>query len=255
MSLFKAYLTGVFVADGWLQGHNLGWETKDEQWILKISSLLKTSYSHRQRVVKTGAVCDIFSIHGCIDSMILVEYMQEYKNFEQWFYSANDQEQHEFIKGFFDGDGSICKYAGKDRSRVLLYVVDDFMKRIVEFYLNKWSIRYSRSEDNRGHKVIQYAIGTQCDLCKLFYMWYGEVYLNRKYELFVDTLRHSKVYQVEYNDNTYLYMNRQRLCEDFKISTSSVTDLLNKRVPQCKGVKVKLFSFENTNGFPTQVIV
>ena len=189
-TMFRAYFTGVFLADGCLhrcipnksekEYYSVILETSEEDWISRICSKIGSTYVSRKRIIKSKEYTEYTASWSSNISKTIKDSMTNYKDFREYYYSLDLKHKHEFIKGFMDGDGSVCKY-NSNSVRILFYVVDSSVEEILDDYLKLVNVKYSKHYDKRGHKVIQYSLGVKAAKV-LFESFYGEVYHSRKYE-------------------------------------------------------------------------
>ena len=246
------YLSGYFIADGYYNNSKnytqtsrglMFTETKDEEFAQKLAKKYNGEYHHRQRVVKTGTVCDIYTVKfGQVASDYVRQNMEEYKNLKNYVQSLSSKGKDEFFKGFFDGDGTICRR--KNSMLVGFYVVDEWVEQELDRYLLSKGIELHKNIDRRGHNVIQYNITNREDINTLMISWYGEVLLDRKYNLFLQNVRNTEWLLAEKGKEKVIFCDRKKCAEWLGKSTSTVADCLKGRNKNPQGYLVREVDFE-----------
>lgn len=185
---FRSYFLGYFLADGWLQkvGNSVRvcFESKDKELLNNIN-VFGVSVRERQRLVRTGTVCTVYGMGVSRDvGRYVLDVSKGKKYFIDYWKTLSSEEKDSFILGFFDGDGSVCYFSGGYTVRIVFYVVQKSVYRILLSYLNSLEIKYSVSVDRRGKTVVQVSIGCQRCVRKLYDRWYRHgYYLKRKYDI------------------------------------------------------------------------
>jgi intein/homing endonuclease len=191
---YRAYFLGYFLADGWLcikgNSYRVGFECKDKDLLEEINKPIGARISERVRKVRTGTICKIYGLgmSGNIGRDVFSA-SKGVKDFREEYYNMSIEEKDSFILGFFDGDGSVCKYSRKESIRIIFYTVGESSYEIITDYLGNLGISFSESRDNRGCEVRQLSIGTQSSVLNLYNRWYRNgVYLKRKYNIMHESL-------------------------------------------------------------------
>ena len=96
----------------------------------------------------------------------------------------------EFMRGIFDGDGTVCEMSNSQTLLRVGFSVNfkhsDIHKIILDF-MNEHSIKVSSYLDKRGGKSYFISINNKADITKFFNIIYpnAKIYLKRKYNVFI----------------------------------------------------------------------
>jgi hypothetical protein len=191
-SLFKAYFCGYFLADGHLsyvqqkpwhkKTLHLQIETAEKSFIEVLHKKIGFRVKVRDRLI-CGKIHRSYGSGVCKRfAEVIDECMDGYKNFNRYFDSLDWKHRHEFVKGFFDGDGTVCVFPDKKTVRIVFFLSGESEQQIIRKYLIDLGIVFSEGIDKRGKGVKNISVGNQRGVLKLFRSWYGEVYNQRKYE-------------------------------------------------------------------------
>ena len=191
----SAYILGFIAADGSiaLKSNRLkiGLSEKDAEILYKIKEKLEYDGPIRHAVTNQGF--DIASLE--IDSAIYKEDLALYnivpqKTFSFTIPSILDKKYWiDFIRGYWDGDGTICT-AGKSAIRSSLCSAQkETLKQILDFLAEEYNIPKVSIQVRQGVNpiyYIQYSNTSTKKLFKAFYYTENLLYLDRKYQKFCE---------------------------------------------------------------------
>lgn len=245
------YLTGLYLADGWTSKDShlddcIYFEFKDSELVDNLYTLCGLSKGSRERVVSTGTRCNMYRL--TLDknvSRLIRSFQQGYKNFEAYFSTLDFQGKHQFIKGLFDGDGSVCKFQGSSRVRIILYSAEESVDNIIMSYFNTLNIKYSISLDTRGHRIKAFNVGNYSDVFRLFSYWYGEVFLHRKYEILRESLETVQFYRIDLLDSTWFSCNRRQIQDKFNLTPSDISYRCTHKLKN--GINIRKVNFREVD--------
>jgi intein/homing endonuclease len=191
----KAYWLGFMYADGYVsysienRNYEASIELKasDYEHLMKFNKSLngnvQVSYRERERWNKIHKICSIrfhskelvegLMKHGCLPN----------KTFDIKMPNINDTLIKHFIRGFFDGDGSV--YHRKDRNGIYANFTSasfDFLTSL-RFYLYQLGVNSYIVKDRDHHQLRIYGKDYTMTFLKHIYEE-STIYLNRKYEMF-----------------------------------------------------------------------
>ena len=202
----KAYWLGFMYADGWIadnsgrygQDHfGISLADEDEEHLQKFlkslnatnpinydNSGIKRGQSRMAKIELTSqkTVDDLIS-HGCYKKKTLI--------LNPPSTVPNELIIH-FIRGFFDGDGSIVKSGGKffEKYHRYNFSVSFSCMENIAYWLQEYFGFGSVTKDNRKDFSFQYSIGGNNNLEIFYHMLYDNatIYLERKYNRFQEFL-------------------------------------------------------------------
>lgn len=214
----KAYILGFFYADGnnsiqkgtiRMQLQDIDKEILEKIRIeigtdrpLKFVNQSKRKYKDYDYNYCDMWSLDLFSIHMCrtLDSKGMVPNKSLVLEFPEWL---NPTLYSHFIRGYFDGDGSLCCHYTKKgwfQSLITITSTEQFCKRIQEILINETGISgggiYEASSKNGITKVLSIC-GTNQDIAVLNWLYKdADLYMERKYNKYLELLKHQNKSQV-----------------------------------------------------------
>ncbi len=219
---WKYYFLGFFYADGNLSPKCNGLILKitDEPILQKLNDKIYVNkplsiIEPREKNRKTayGLIVSNKYIYQTAEKIGLTPCKSLTIDFPEQF--ANSPYLGDFIRGYFDGDGCICKYVNKDREKarysVSMCVSKPFgekLKSILETFNIKCTLR--QRKDNKIHSLDIESTQDRINFYKLLYGHNPEFYLERKkvkFEEFMGNdptprIRTSKYKMIGFEKNT-----------------------------------------------------
>ena len=189
-------MLGLFATDGSLQEYI--WKTKDRRTyyevlemkdsdiIEQVADFFGTTVKSRTRVIN-NKTHTFYKVE--ITSKSIEEYAKYLENSKErlfdYFANLSKEEQNEFIRGTFDGDGGVCK-KGKGLRCYFCANSKDNLDKVYEYWFNENNIAFSKYHDKRGAGAYNYNIGNQKEIKKFVDLIYinTEYKLARKYNIF-----------------------------------------------------------------------
>lgn len=202
---YKAYIIGLLYADGYnsctygKRYIRIGLEESDENLLLQINSLLcnekplryiDNSYKDTETMhfenmydltINSTHMSDSLAILGVTQNKSLTI------TFPKWLKSSL---YSHFIRGVFDGDGSLYKYTGnKSQVTATITATEEFCKALCDIVVDNIGINphyYDASCHNGITKVFTIS---GVDVVRKFLFWMyrdAHIYLNRKYQRYCD---------------------------------------------------------------------
>lgn len=203
----KAYWLGFLMADGYItiteRNAELGIELniKDKEHLVKFQKFLKTNAMVQERNRFFEKVANNYcnkTLNSCfiriynkkiVEDLIKLGFQQNKRNKGLEFCQISDNLERHFIRGFFDGDGSIAKR--RNRTNYVCNITskdESFLKEIrnvlynhnINSYITNWTNGYN-------HKMYQLNISAKKDVEKYLDFIYkdSKIYLERKYSLYL----------------------------------------------------------------------
>lgn len=189
-------MLGLFATDGSLREYI--WKTKDRRTyyevlemkdsdiIEQVADFFGTTVKSRTRVIN-NKTHTFYKVE--ITSKSIEEYAKYLENSKEklfdYFTNLSKEEQNEFIRGAFDGDGGVCK-KGKGVRCYFCANSKDALDKVYEYWFNANNIAFSKYHDKRGAGAYNYNIGNQKEIKKFVDLIYinAEYKLTRKYNIF-----------------------------------------------------------------------
>lgn len=205
----KAYWLGFLMADGYIavtdRNAELGIElnVKDKQHLVKFQQFLQTNALVQERSRFFEKVANNYCnkiLHSCfiriyskkiVGDLMALGFRQNKRNEGLKFCNIPLELRRHFIRGFFDGDGSICqdKYKPKNYYRCNITAKDEeFLKQIRNvLYENNINSHIHNWTNGHKHKMYQLSISARQDVDKFLNFIYkdSKIYLERKYSLYL----------------------------------------------------------------------
>ena len=190
----KAYLIGFLAADGCIQPDGsikISLSAKDKELLIKIQSALETNYPIRDSITKDGYEVSTFVFR----SATIREQLSKYNIIRNKTYSYSFPKLLEkkyiidFIRGYWDGDGTVCLINGYPRTSLCSYQ-KDFLQNIIDFLEKEYKIPkvnlYKKKESNVWY--FQYSKESSKKLYNIFYKDINNIhlFLARKYSKFIE---------------------------------------------------------------------
>ncbi len=184
----KAYLIGFLAADGSIQkdgGIKIGLSSIDKPFLETIRLLLHSNYPIRDYLTKDGFTVSEFIFRSEKIKQKLSEFgivNRKTKTF-QFPYNLPKELYIDFIRGYFDGDGTFC-LAGQYCRASLCGYNQQFLQDVVDILENQYGIpKVKIQKDSRGNTYyFQYSQTSAKRLYEIFYKNNPSLYLPRKYE-------------------------------------------------------------------------
>lgn len=183
----KAYFLGFLAADGTIQSDGsikIALSSIDKELLIKFQKVLETNYPIRDSITKDGFNISTFVFR----SNNIREQLTKYnivKNKTYTYTFPNNLEQKyisSFIKGYWDGDGTICLSGGYPRTSLCSYK-RDFLEEVVNKLESIYEIPrvnvYKKKDSNTWY--FQYSKISSEKLYRLFYSKPSYLFLERKY--------------------------------------------------------------------------
>lgn len=183
----KAYFLGFLAADGTIQSDGsikIALSSVDKELLIKFQKVLETNYPIRDSITKDGFNISTFVFR----SNNIREQLTKYnivKNKTYTYTFPNNLEQKyisSFIKGYWDGDGTICLSGGYPRTSLCSYK-RDFLEEVVNKLESIYEIPrvnvYKKKDSNTWY--FQYSKISSEKLYRLFYSKPSYLFLERKY--------------------------------------------------------------------------
>lgn len=218
----EAYLLGLLYADGCIEGkryekyYTLGitLSEKDKIFLQKILNIFNTElnknydlkYSANTKSYKI-TICNVQLINNLINLGIIPQ--KTYSNNDFVFTNVPDNLKRHFIRGYFDGDGTIGIYKNKAQIGFVSLnqkLLNSILNYIHSQIINKGTIR----TDTKYYRL--YISGNPSCKCFLNYL-YNEstIYLERKYLIYKEIkLQPYRKYQNIYLQKENMYVVRIR---------------------------------------------
>ena len=184
----NVYLMGFLAADGSIQkdgGIKIGLSTIDRAFLEKVRIILHSNYPIRDYLTKDGFSVSEFIFRSEKIKQKLAEYgivNNKTKTFN-FPYNLPEEFYIDFIRGYFDGDGTFC-IAGQYHRASLCGYNQQFLQDVVNILEKQYDIPAVKiQKDNRGNTYyFQYSQTSAQKLYELFYKDNPALYLPRKYE-------------------------------------------------------------------------
>ena len=190
----KAYWLGFMYADGYVIsaknaiGLSLSITDKShiEKFLNSLESNNKVSIYHNnigkeycRIIIHSSKIKDDLIRHGCL----------EHKTFNLTFPDIRNDLIHHFIRGYFDGDGSLSKHKVKYgyTHRFRLCGTSSFLKSVLN-YIGFSNTRLNKRHKDRDNDNYDIDIGGNIQVLNIMEYLYKDsnIFLDRKYNRFVD---------------------------------------------------------------------
>lgn len=192
----KAYWLGFLSADGYYNIKNnelaLNLQNKDKGHMIKFKKSLKTNHK-----IKSYSYKDISFVKISIKDIHFTKHLKPFfkknKTFTLRFPKIEKELERHFIRGYFDGDGSINQ-SKKIKSNIAFtitsnkYFLDELRKRLLKINLNKtkYWVRHKQKPE-----IVTLTYCGKNNIKKLYDFLYNNstIYLKRKKDKFEDILK------------------------------------------------------------------
>lgn len=188
----NSYILGLMATDGSMKldrgYYNEVIEIVDEQLIADIATYYNTHYLYRSRVVK-DKVRHFYRV--TIPKSVYLGNEECFRGDKSGLFNIYEKSNKaEFMRGVFDGDGTVCEFANSDTLLRIGFSVNskhlDILKIITSF-MDENGIKFNNYFDKRGNGCYYLSINRKDDVAKFFNLIYNDakLYLKRKYNVFV----------------------------------------------------------------------
>jgi hypothetical protein len=215
----KAYWLGFLFADGYVRNRKkFGSELRlklcysDKSHLIKFKNFItsdnipityeeyKNSKCYKVSINSKKIVSDLFN-KGCVNKKTKII---EFPNF------INEELLSHFIRGYFDGDGSIS-YSGKQISLNFVCGSNIFLQKLSTFLSYKTSCKIANlTGSSENYKYLSFS--SKDDLYKLYDYLYNRanIFLDRKREKYDYIIKNFDLLKIEINKNRRInYANKQ----------------------------------------------
>jgi hypothetical protein len=196
-SEIKAYLLGFIAADGYVNKEGrlaVGVSITDKYLPKLLQKFISPDTNLMYKKYTKGAINRKEQVIFRVQSRLLCNDLIKYNIipnktiYEMTFKSLNQDMKKHFIRGYFDGDGSI--YIAKDNSKVCLNFTNstsNILKEIKEYFQDILNFKLEEKISVKKNKYYVLAIYNRKDIIKFFNEIYlnSNYYLDRKYQKFV----------------------------------------------------------------------
>ena len=193
------YVLGICAADGSTHEHTTIYgekryscdlEMAEEQIISDIAKLFHKDVFYRERIIR-DKVRRFWKVHFSPEEMILYGpyLMPGRPGIYDLYKSFDDAGQIDFVRGLFDGDGTICQR--KNGTSVIGFSINsscDGIRKILEDFFFLFGFSLSKYFDKRGSGSWFYSINSKKDKVEFAKLIYKncEICLNRKRDKFME---------------------------------------------------------------------
>ena len=193
------YLLGILTADGCTReyqtifGENTyscDLEMAEEQIILDVANARNKTVFYRERIIK-NKLRRFWKVSFYTNDFEMIKYgkylVKNRTNIYELYKSFSKTSKADFIRGLFDGDGSICQ-RGNGTSCIGFSINSacDGIRRIIEDFCLENNLSLSKYYDKRGNGSWYYSINAKNDKIKFAEIIYNNngICLKRKKEAF-----------------------------------------------------------------------
>lgn len=196
----NSYIVGLLATDGCTEEYiskktgkityNCTIELKDNDVLEMIANEYDIPLHYRERVIKNKNR-EFYSIYFKTSQVGEIGgYLVNNKQ-NLYTYYTNLEDKNAFIRGIFDGDGSVCHYSDRKTLRIGFVINSDHVSilKILKDYFEVNGITYSIYLDKRGNQCCNVSIGSKDSVSKLFNLMYSDksnLWLERKYKIFIN---------------------------------------------------------------------
>jgi len=207
----KAYFLGFLFADGYVNEKlnmiDLTLHNKDKEILNKFVELLYPEgrplntirINYLRLVINSQIITHDLVRYGCIQA----------KTFKLKFPIVPEKFQRDFIRGYFDGDGSICvsKYNTLNLSIVGTIDFLDGMKKILKEKCTLNETTYDNRHPERQNNIRALRFGGNIIINRIYHYMYDNstIYLSRKRKIFLSILENKDYFC---NINKYRILNK-----------------------------------------------
>lgn len=168
MSKFS-YLMGLVGTDGYAVKYkdritHVEIECTEQELLQKISQDYNIDLKYRNRIIK-DKLRHFWRVN--LKNIIPLEYLTMFdkhrSNLDTYYKTLKNNDINDFILGIWDGDGSICKRAtGVISANIIINSETKSIINIIEDFLIKNDIKFSKYFDKRGVGCYNYQIYKEC---------------------------------------------------------------------------------------------
>ena len=193
----KAYWLGFLYADGYNNEKRheikLRLAIQDEKFLLKFRDIIYPNKDRPLYYFKNNSACEVYIIskhmseqlakHGCVQA-------KTFKlSFPKWI---DDKLMHHFIRGLFDGDGSICLSqlkSGEHKTMFSIIGYRPFIKEANKIIANSCGLNENQLIDYKGKDeriaTLAFTGCRQCIKIREFLYKDATVFMERKHDKFI----------------------------------------------------------------------
>lgn len=184
----SAYLLGFLAADGSVQKDGsikIGLSSIDKDFLEKIKTSLDSNYPIRDYQTRDGYNVSEFIFRSEKIKQTLAQYGIVNRKTYTFSFPIQLPENYwiDFIRGYFDGDGTFCLSGSYARASLCGYNMN-FLQTVIDILYNKYNIpKVKIQKDSRGNVYyFQYSQDSAKKLYTIFYSNKPNLYLDRKYQ-------------------------------------------------------------------------
>lgn len=193
-----AYILGLIASDGNIakkeNSITIQLSIKDKDILEKIKEITKSSRPLDNYITKNNRDTIKFSVHssewkkdlkvyGIVPAKTFILKPPNFLQKQYWI---------DYIRGYFDGDGTIYSTTGCNNRFEIIGASKDVIEQIRLFLSNNYNITCSLQERtlSNGTKIFKITYSSKEDLIKLYHLFYdnSELYIKRKKEKFQTVL-------------------------------------------------------------------
>lgn len=194
----KAYWLGFLMADGTMREYKencyqLSFELKsnDSYIIEQFNKDIESSYS----IINDGMRSRLIITNSNFCKPLIELGIMPYKTGKEHFPNIPNEYKRDFIRGFFDGDGSII-FSKKNRTRCRFHIVScsfDILKDIMKNLPANFTEKSLHCKTNASH-IYELELSTLPEIAKIYdYLYYDNcICLKRKEDIFKNFLEEYK---------------------------------------------------------------
>lgn len=241
----KAYFLGFLFADGYINEKinmvDLTIHNKDKEILDKFivclypeGRPLKTIRNNYLRLVINSPILvnDLIK-HGCVQA----------KTFKLKFPAIPDTFQRDFIRGYFDGDGSICISKSGMLNLSIVGTIDflDGINKILKEKCNLNNTLYDNRHPERNNNIRALRFGGNILINRIYHYMYDNsiIYLSRKRKIFLSILENKdyfcdiyknrvlRKHLIEHNGQKYNY---SQLAKILSIETNQKSTTIRRKL-------------------------
>lgn len=194
----KAYWLGFLYADGYVNEKNVCLELaiKDYEHLIKFKSFMKTNATINKKIIKLKDKTFInYRIHisskKIVNDLIRHGCVQKKSNILTFPTMLPQELICHFIRGYFDGDGSVGVYERKNGLKsyeVKVVGTEEFLTGIQNVFFEELNLNPVKLYQKKSNKAFQLQKGGRINFLTIRDYMYNNatVYLDRKYRVFYD---------------------------------------------------------------------
>jgi hypothetical protein len=242
----KAYILGLIISDGYVNKFKLTFTSKDSELVEIFKRELKSEHKLAKYDIfdkRTNKTYTRYSLQ--IASKEIVDDLNKLgiypnKSFTCEMPNIPNEYFWHFIRGVFDGDGSITNEKNQKKGRLRFQIIgsEALLKQIKHDFL-----RYHISNNTKLTNTVYQSSNNY--ISKIFYYSYHDLNIIKN-EMYYDseTLRLSRKYEIfqtlrEYRQGTYNRLSKLRKIEMFDYNTKQYIRTFNNIHELCDIMKIK----------------